>query len=55
MANIDLQKVATLVSKRQSAGSHQIEWDATGFSSGIYFYHLRAGEFHDVRKMVLLK
>ncbi|MCP4414150.1 MAG: T9SS type A sorting domain-containing protein, partial [Gammaproteobacteria bacterium] len=28
------QKVATLVSKKQPAGSHKVEWDATGFASG---------------------
>ena len=49
------QKVATLVSENLQAGVHQVEWDATGFSSGVYFYHLQAGELHEVRKMVLLK
>ncbi len=49
------QKVATLVSERKAAGDHQVEWDATGFSSGIYYYQIRAGEFQAVRKMILLR
>jgi hypothetical protein len=53
--NILGQKVATLVSERKQAGYHQIEWNASGFASGIYYYRIEAGEFHDVKKMVLLK
>jgi hypothetical protein len=48
-------KVATLISKKQSAGSYQVEWNATDFSSGIYYYKLNVGEFQQVKKMVLLK
>ena len=49
------QRVATLVSERQSAGRYQVEWDASGFSSGVYYYRIKAGEFEQIRKMVLLK
>ena len=49
------QKVATLVNKRQQAGSHQVEWDASGFASGIYYYRIEAGEFVEVKKMILLR
>jgi hypothetical protein len=49
------QKVATLVSERQNAGYHQVEWDASEFASGIYYYHIQAGEFLDVKKMVLVR
>ena len=49
------QKVITLVSEKQKAGYHTVEWDASGFASGMYFYILRAGEFRDVKKMVLLR
>ncbi|MBL7075453.1 T9SS type A sorting domain-containing protein [candidate division KSB1 bacterium] len=48
-------EVATLVNEHQPAGYHQISWDASGYSSGIYFYQIQAGEFQKVRKMVLLK
>ena len=49
------QKVATLISERQPAGSYQVEWNASEFSSGVYFYVITAGEFHEVRKMMLIK
>jgi hypothetical protein len=50
------QKVATLVSEKQLAGSHQVEWDATGFSSGVYYYRLTTGVgFSQTRKLTLLK
>jgi len=49
------QKVANLVSEKQAAGYHTVEWDASGFASGVYYYQIEAGEFHDVRKMILLQ
>jgi len=49
------QKVAVLVSKRQSAGSYQVQWDASGFASGVYYYRIKADEFQDVKKMILLR
>jgi hypothetical protein len=49
------QKVATLVAERQNPGSYQAEWDASGFSSGVYYYRLSAGEFVETKKLVLLK
>jgi hypothetical protein len=53
--NLLRQKVATLVDERQQAGFHQVAWDASGFGSGVYYYRLEAGEFVDVKKMVLLR
>jgi hypothetical protein len=49
------QKVANLVNKKQQAGYHQVEWDASGFASGVYYYRIEAGEFQDVKKMILIK
>jgi hypothetical protein len=53
--NILGQKVATLVSERQNAGIYQVQWDASGFSSGVYYYRIKASEFQDVKKMILLR
>jgi hypothetical protein len=53
--NLVGQKVATLVNKKQNAGAYQIEWNASGFASGIYYYRIEAGEFQDVKKMILLR
>jgi hypothetical protein len=49
------EHVATLVSEKQRAGYHQVEWDAVGFASGVYYYRIVAGSFHQIRKMILLK
>jgi hypothetical protein len=49
------QKIETLVKERQQAGHHQVNWDASGFPGGIYYYRIVAGEFQQVRKMILLK
>jgi flagellar hook assembly protein FlgD len=49
------QKVATLVNEQQQAGHHQVEWDAGRFSSGVYYYIIKAGEFQDVKKMILIR
>jgi len=49
------QKVATLVDSRIEAGYHEVEWDASHYSSGIYFYRLTTGEFTQTKRMTLLK
>jgi len=49
------QNVVTLVSEKQKEGHHQVEWDASGFASGVYYYRIEAGEFQDVKKMILLR
>ncbi len=49
------QRMATLVSENQSAGSYQVSWDASQFASGIYYYRIEAGEFQAVKKMILLR
>jgi hypothetical protein len=49
------QKILTLVDKQQKAGYYQVEWDATNYASGIYYYRLKAGDFHDVKKMILFR
>ena len=49
------QKVTTLVSKKQVAGTYRIEWNAESLLSGIYLYQLKAGDFTETRKLVLQK
>jgi hypothetical protein len=58
--NVVGQVVRTLVAERQSAGRYQVRWNGTddrgmAVASGIYFYHVSAGKFQDVRKLMLLK
>jgi flagellar hook assembly protein FlgD len=49
------QKVATLVNERQNAGYYQVEWNASSFASGVYYYRIKAGNFLQTHKMVYLK
>ena len=49
------KEVMTLVNKEQSTGSYEIEFNAEGLPSGVYFYQLKSGNFIQTRKMVLLK
>ena len=49
------QKVALLMDETLSAGTYTIDFDATGLSSGVYFYRLDAGFYHETRRMVLAR
>ncbi|MBT8378950.1 MAG: T9SS type A sorting domain-containing protein [Ignavibacteria bacterium] len=48
-------EITTLVNKERPGGSYDIEFNATGLPSGIYFYQLQAGHFVTIKKMVLMK
>jgi len=49
------RQVKTLLDEFRQAGTHTIILDASGFTSGIYFYRLQVGEMVETRRMVLLK
>jgi len=49
------QVVATLADGKQNAGRHTVTFDASRFTSGVYFYQITAGNFVSVKKMVLVK
>ncbi|HMQ98310.1 MAG TPA: metallophosphoesterase [Ignavibacteria bacterium] len=53
--DINGKLVEELVNKSLSAGNHFIEWNAVNYTSGIYFYRITAGNFTDVKKMILVK
>gem|GEM_PF-6676868 len=58
--NILGQRVATLVDKHFSGGSHDIFWDGTNSGgdncgSGVYFYRLKTDAFSEIKRMLLLK
>ena len=49
------QEVAKLVNKQLSVGSYEYSFDASNLSSGVYIYSIRANNFVQTRKMLLLK
>ena len=49
------RRVETLVGDLQAAGVHEVHREADNFPSGVYLYVLRADEFVEMRRMVLLK
>jgi hypothetical protein len=53
--DIQGRKVNKIQSGLQPAGYHQVIWDAEEFSSGVYLYKLQAGDYSEVKKMVLVK
>jgi hypothetical protein len=49
------REVSTLVNEIKQAGTYSIDFDASYLSSGVYFYRIEAGEFEDVKRMVVVK
>jgi hypothetical protein len=48
-------EVENLVNEEKPVGTYEVEWSGSGLPSGVYFYQLRAGEFVETKKMVLIK
>jgi len=49
------EKVSNIVNEMKEAGSYEVQWNASDFPSGIYFYRMKAGDFINVHKMILMK
>ena len=49
------REVARIVDEFKNAGSYETEFNASGLSSGIYFYSLNAGIYYETKKMILTK
>ena len=49
------REVALLVDGIRQPGTYTVRWDASRFSSGVYFYRLQAGKYVDTNKMILLR
>jgi hypothetical protein len=49
------QQVATLVQGEKEAGYHEVRFEASRLSSGVYFYRIQAGDFVQARKLLLLR
>ena len=49
------KELTTLLDQAMNVGYHEIEFDGTRLSSGVYFYSIQAGSFREMKKMILLK
>lgn len=49
------RKIESLVNENLNPGTYEVNWNATEYPSGIYYYKLTAGEYSETRKMILLK
>ena len=49
------EEIAVLVNEGQDKGYHKVEFDGSKLSSGVYFYQIKAGNFINTKKMILLR
>ena len=49
------REIKILINKNMDAGYYRVTWNTNYLSSGIYFYKLKAGNFIEVKRMLLLK
>jgi photosystem II stability/assembly factor-like uncharacterized protein len=49
------KEIATLVNEKQTQGTYEVSFDGINLPSGIYFYRITAGDFSDIKRMILLK
>ncbi len=49
------REIETLLNEQLNIGTYEVEWNATNYPSGVYFYRLEEEKFTDVKKMVLIR
>ncbi|MBE2216670.1 MAG: T9SS type A sorting domain-containing protein [Ignavibacteria bacterium] len=49
------KEIASVVNEELQPGSYNVDWDASNYPSGVYFYKLQSGDFVESKKMVLIK
>jgi hypothetical protein len=57
LINYDIlgREISTLVNEQLNPGTYEVEWDASNYPSGVYFYKLTTSNYTETRKMVLMK
>lgn len=53
--DISGKEITTLVDNNFNSGVYEADWDASKYSSGVYFYRMTAGNYSEVKKMMLVK
>ena len=49
------KEISTLVNEFQTAGTYEVKFNAENLPSGVYFYQLKAGNYSETKKMVLIR
>ncbi len=49
------KEIETVVDEHQNAGNHSVMFNASNLPSGVYYYKITAGTYHDTKKLLLLK
>ncbi|MBL8015800.1 MAG: T9SS type A sorting domain-containing protein [Ignavibacteria bacterium] len=49
------KEISTLINEEMIPGTYEVKWNAADFPSGVYFYELRAGNFSQTKRMILIK
>ena len=49
------QQVAVLMNKTQEAGYHEVTFDGSAMASGVYFYRLKAGDYVETKRLLLIR
>ena len=53
--NILGKVISIVVNERLGQGSYEVNWDASNYPSGVYYYKLSAGNYNETKKMIILK
>ena len=49
------KEITTLVNEKLNAGTYSVDWNASEYPSGVYFYRLQTDSYTEVKKMILTK
>ncbi|RPI19764.1 MAG: T9SS C-terminal target domain-containing protein [Ignavibacteriae bacterium] len=53
--NVIGKEITTLINEQMNPGTYEVEWDASNYPSGIYYYKLTSGDYSETKKMIFIK
>lgn len=55
VSDFQVKEIKTLVNEQQNSGNHSVQFNASVLQDGVYFYRIEAGQYHDIKKLLVLK
>ena len=49
------REIETLINEQKEPGAYELTWNAVNLPSGVYFYQIKAGDFIETKKMMLIR